>query len=197
MPPRHQLGSRGESRPRHQLDIHDKGKGRGKGKLGKRHSPRPREATSVANMMGDRPDLNSAKTQSRSCCCLSPWMANAGHPSCLKNLVKSSATRLVPTKIKTLAFSCEIWSRCLMSLPRFSKSVQTVTSWVTLWLVFNSIEPMLTWIKSCWKSAARRWTSLGQVAEKRTVCRSGRIWLTIFLIWGSKPGSRRRVVSTT
>lgn len=32
--------------------------------------PRPREATSVASMMGLRPDLNSARTQSRSACCL-------------------------------------------------------------------------------------------------------------------------------
>jgi hypothetical protein len=34
--------------------------------------PIPREATSVATMIGLLPFLNSAKTQSRSFCCLSP-----------------------------------------------------------------------------------------------------------------------------
>ena len=37
--------------------------------------PIPREATSVATMMGLFPVLNSLRTQSRSFCCLSPWMA--------------------------------------------------------------------------------------------------------------------------
>src|ERR1700728_2519674 len=37
--------------------------------------PIPREATSVATMMGLLPVLNSFKTQSRSFCCLSPWIA--------------------------------------------------------------------------------------------------------------------------
>ena len=37
--------------------------------------PIPREATSVATMMGLLPVLNSFSTQSRSFCCLSPWMA--------------------------------------------------------------------------------------------------------------------------
>jgi hypothetical protein len=37
--------------------------------------PMPREATSVATMMGLLPALNSFKTQSRSFCCLSPWIA--------------------------------------------------------------------------------------------------------------------------
>jgi hypothetical protein len=37
--------------------------------------PIPREATSVATMIGLLPALNSFKTQSLSCCCLSPWIA--------------------------------------------------------------------------------------------------------------------------
>lgn len=37
--------------------------------------PIPREATSVATMIGLLPVLNSFKTQSLSCCCLSPWIA--------------------------------------------------------------------------------------------------------------------------
>ena len=37
--------------------------------------PIPREATSVATMIGLLPVLNSFKTQSRSFCCLSPWIA--------------------------------------------------------------------------------------------------------------------------
>ena len=37
--------------------------------------PIPRDATSVATMMGLLPVLNSFRTQSRSFCCLSPWMA--------------------------------------------------------------------------------------------------------------------------
>lgn len=37
--------------------------------------PIPREATSVATMMGLFPVLNSLSTQSRSFCCLSPWIA--------------------------------------------------------------------------------------------------------------------------
>lgn len=61
------------------------------------HVPKPRDATSVAINMGERPALNSPRTQSRSrlCkssieiervtdetyCSLSPWMARAGQPS--------------------------------------------------------------------------------------------------------------------
>ena len=41
--------------------------------------PIPREATSVATMMGLLPVLNSFKTQSRSFCCLSPWIANTNN----------------------------------------------------------------------------------------------------------------------
>ena len=37
--------------------------------------PIPREATSVATMIGLLPVLNSLRTQSRSFCCLSPWIA--------------------------------------------------------------------------------------------------------------------------
>ena len=37
--------------------------------------PIPRDATSVATMIGLFPVLNSFKTQSRSFCCLSPCMA--------------------------------------------------------------------------------------------------------------------------
>ncbi len=43
-----------------------------------RNSPSPRAATSVAIMIGCFPDLNSASTQSRSFCCLSPWIESAG-----------------------------------------------------------------------------------------------------------------------
>ena len=39
--------------------------------------PMPRDATSVATMIGLFPVLNSFRTQSRSACCLSPWIANA------------------------------------------------------------------------------------------------------------------------
>lgn len=46
--------------------------------------PIPLAATSVATMIGAFPDLNSLKTQSLSCWSLSPWIANAGHPSSLK-----------------------------------------------------------------------------------------------------------------
>jgi hypothetical protein len=61
------------------------------------HVPKPRDAASVAINMGERPALNSPKTQSRSrlrkslveieqvtdetYCPLSPWMARAGQPS--------------------------------------------------------------------------------------------------------------------
>lgn len=41
--------------------------------------PIPRDATSVATMMGLLPVLNSFKTQSRSFCCLSPWIAIANN----------------------------------------------------------------------------------------------------------------------
>lgn len=52
---------------------------RGKGEEGEGRwhfiIPIPREATSVATMTGLFPVLNSFKTQSRSFCCLSPWIA--------------------------------------------------------------------------------------------------------------------------
>lgn len=38
-------------------------------------------------------------------CSLSPWIARAGHPSVRRYFVRSSAIRLVPTKMRTLAFS--------------------------------------------------------------------------------------------
>jgi hypothetical protein len=47
----------------------------GRGGRGFAIIPIPREATSVATMMGLLPVLNSFRTQSRSFCCLSPWMA--------------------------------------------------------------------------------------------------------------------------
>jgi hypothetical protein len=51
------------------------GGGLGGGGVGFAIIPIPREATSVATMMGLLPVLNSFKTQSRSFCCLSPWIA--------------------------------------------------------------------------------------------------------------------------
>lgn len=53
-------------------------KGKGEGGRGLDRNfiiPIPREATSVATMTGLLPALNSFKTQSLSCCCLSPWIA--------------------------------------------------------------------------------------------------------------------------
>ena len=52
--------------------------GRGRGCWGSAIIPIPREATSVATMMGLLPVLNSFRTQSRSFCCLSPWIAVVG-----------------------------------------------------------------------------------------------------------------------
>lgn len=46
--------------------------GEGEGSGGFVFIPIPREATSVATMMGLLPVLNSFRTQSRSFCCLSP-----------------------------------------------------------------------------------------------------------------------------
>mmetsp|Transcript_3344 Transcript_3344/g.8286 ORF Transcript_3344/g.8286 Transcript_3344/m.8286 type:complete len:223 (+) Transcript_3344:916-1584(+) len=40
-------------------------------------------------------------------------------------------------------------------------------------------------------------TSLGHVALHSSVCLSGRIWLTIFFIWGSKPMSSMRSASSS
>ena len=49
---------------------------------GKSIIPMPRDATSVATMMGLLPPLNSFKTQSRSVCCLSPWIATKVSKGC-------------------------------------------------------------------------------------------------------------------
>ena len=67
-----------ESRASH-TDSHDVNGGKGNGKGSARSQsiiPIPREATSVATMMGLLPVLNSFRTQSRSFCCLSPWIAS-------------------------------------------------------------------------------------------------------------------------
>lgn len=57
----------------HDIDL---GEGGGQGSADLQSIiPIPREATSVATMMGLFPVLNSFKTQSRSFCCLSPWIA--------------------------------------------------------------------------------------------------------------------------
>ena len=65
--------------------IQQRGRGDDRGKTSTQASiPIPREATSVATMMGLFPVLNSFKTQSRSFCCLSPWIAvdiSLGHIS--------------------------------------------------------------------------------------------------------------------
>jgi hypothetical protein len=62
--------------------------------------PRPRAATSVAIMMGCLPALNSASTQSRSCCDLSPWMESAGQPSMRSWRVTASHPFLVSQKMR-------------------------------------------------------------------------------------------------
>ena len=51
----------------------------------------PRAATSVATRMVVEPLLNSLRTQSRSFCCLSPWIHIAGYPSRRMSRVNSSA----------------------------------------------------------------------------------------------------------
>ena len=55
-----------------------------------------------------------------------------------------------------------------------------------LWAALRSSEPILMWTGSSrQRSRARRCTSLGHVADQNSVCRSGRIWLTILRIWRS------------
>ena len=63
-----------ESRASH-IEPHDVNCGRGRERAAQSIIPIPREATSVATMMGLLPVLNSLSTQSRSFCCLSPWIA--------------------------------------------------------------------------------------------------------------------------
>ena len=130
----------------------------GRGGTEEGYIPIPRDATSVATIIGDFPVLNSFRTQSRSFCCLSPWMAgertsfvsivpgerltqrrqvegkgeniqSAGQPSWRRKRVISSATRLVPTKMRHLWFlSPMISSKCLIILSRFSDSPTTSTT---------------------------------------------------------------------
>ena len=65
--------SKASQKQSHTTSIEGVGKG-GEGEGADRRSiiPIPREATSVATMMGLFPVLNSLSTQSRSFCCLSP-----------------------------------------------------------------------------------------------------------------------------
>ena len=60
-----------ESRASH-TEPHDLNRGKGMERVAQSIIPIPREATSVATMMGLLPVLNSLRTQSRSFCCLSP-----------------------------------------------------------------------------------------------------------------------------
>jgi len=71
--------------------------GRGRGRGGE-YIPIPREATSVATIIGLLPVLNWSRTQSRSFCCLSPWIAETrdqlGNDL---NLVEKQLTKSGPT----------------------------------------------------------------------------------------------------
>ena len=72
--------------------------------------------------------LNSPRTQSRSFCCLSPWIHIAGQPSLLIRRVNSSALRFVSTKMRILALVSEpISSSRRASFDSFSCSLQTST----------------------------------------------------------------------
>ena len=66
--------SKASQKQSHTTSIEEIGKG-GKGADRRSIIPIPREATSVATMMGLFPVLNSFRTQSRSFCCLSPCIA--------------------------------------------------------------------------------------------------------------------------
>mmetsp|Transcript_27209 Transcript_27209/g.64634 ORF Transcript_27209/g.64634 Transcript_27209/m.64634 type:complete len:254 (+) Transcript_27209:283-1044(+) len=163
------------------------------------HVPRPREATSVATRMGVSPLRNCWRTQSRSCCCLSPWIQRAGKPSNRMERVSWSAERLVSTNTRTLAPpGCS--RRCPSSRLSFlglsaSDSTKSTTC-LTVLTAWSDTEPIVTLTYSLRKSRAIACTSLGHVAVNINVWRSGRICDTIFLICGSNPMSSMRSASS-
>ena len=82
----------------------------------------------IIEMMKVKTYLNSERTQSRSFCCLSPWMHMAGQPSLLINRVSSSHLRFVSTKMRILAVVSEpISSSRRASLASFWYSSHTST----------------------------------------------------------------------
>mmetsp|Transcript_6601 Transcript_6601/g.23533 ORF Transcript_6601/g.23533 Transcript_6601/m.23533 type:complete len:280 (+) Transcript_6601:281-1120(+) len=147
-------------------------------------------------MTGALPALNSANTQSRSCWLLSPWMASVGYDDMRNWRVKSSALRFVSVKMRILEPSM-ILARMDSSLARLSCSSTGSMICLMCLLAFRSRLPMVTWMKSLWKSLAIACTSFGHVALHMSVWRSGRIWPTILRNWGSKPMSSMRSASSS
>ncbi|CAN7949827.1 unnamed protein product [Ixodes hexagonus] len=87
-------------------------------------------------------------------------------------------------------------SRNPSSCDRFSVSSQMMIVWLTVCTAARSKEPTNTWkglLMYCWE---RRRTPSGQVVLVITVCRSGRMSNSTFLIWGSKPMSSMRSASS-
>mmetsp|Transcript_1556 Transcript_1556/g.3626 ORF Transcript_1556/g.3626 Transcript_1556/m.3626 type:complete len:218 (-) Transcript_1556:699-1352(-) len=159
---------------------------------------RPRAATSVATRIEQEPVLNCCSTQSRSPCCLSPWMARAGHPSWRMLLVRTSQLRFVSQKMMIFDPSLStICSMILASRRGFSESSHTSTCCLTVLTALRVLLPTcVRTVSFCRKSRAMPSTSLGHVAVKKSVWRSGRICPTIFRICGSNPMSSMRSASS-
>ena len=126
---------------------------------------RPRAATSVATMIGERPVLNSWSMRSRSRCSLSPCIA-------LQPIWRASARqsvshiRLVEQKMSTRdpgssVLICEIrWPSFSCGEPTRSTRCSTSLFAVS----FSSAVPIVIWYGRRWNSLAIERTSRGHVA---------------------------------
>mmetsp|Transcript_32926 Transcript_32926/g.78013 ORF Transcript_32926/g.78013 Transcript_32926/m.78013 type:complete len:209 (-) Transcript_32926:686-1312(-) len=161
---------------------------------------RPRAATSVATRIEQEPVLNCCSTQSRSPCCLSPWMARAGHPSWRMLLVRTSQLRFVSQKMMIFDPSLStICSMILASRRGFSESSHTSTCCLTVLTALRVLLPTcVRTVSFCRKSRAMPSTSLGHVAVKKSVCRFAPFGTAAktSLICGSNPMSSIRSASS-
>lgn len=132
------------------------------------------------------PFLKSDKASSRCDCLRSPWIDVVGCSDSDKNDAKKSAVRLVSTK--TIVPRGSSAPRISISLVRFSNLV----TWKTVCL--TSVEappttPIVRKMYSCKYFPARRWISLGNVAENMSVWRSPVFTIVGFRMISSTAGA--------
>mmetsp|Transcript_125814 Transcript_125814/g.361785 ORF Transcript_125814/g.361785 Transcript_125814/m.361785 type:complete len:231 (+) Transcript_125814:569-1261(+) len=185
---------------------------------------KPRPMTSVAMRIRVSPLRNLSRTCSRVSCGRPPWIASASMPSAHSFSLSSLAKFFWLTKMSILPSGCD--KTCLMCASRsclfssscfshgFGSSGQSTTT--TCWTMPSRassasssssaatcppppppLRPMrIIAGASAHKLQASCWTSFGQVAEKNTVCRSGRIALPIWSMSPLKPISSMRSASS-
>mmetsp|Transcript_27828 Transcript_27828/g.46760 ORF Transcript_27828/g.46760 Transcript_27828/m.46760 type:complete len:209 (+) Transcript_27828:605-1231(+) len=155
---------------------------------------RPRPATEVAIITVLMPVLNSCSVWSRSTWSLPPCRDTQGYPYLSRSWNSWSHFSCLSTNTSTLPFSYHTPSNCSR---RRNLSPSSCTSMICVISLFTVLRSP-TMISRGSRSTALASFSIcfGNVAEKSTVCRSGRTFWMIMRICGSKPMSNMRSASS-